>query len=86
VDEWGNQTLIYGLLAVLPSIASVQRPDNIMDAYAVYSEMRGNGPVGGCGCYDTDQTSGLPVILGSTNGRFSRVVDTQRPQGFCLAA
>src|ERR1700727_3416661 len=43
---------VYALLLSLASaVASAQRPANTIDAYAAFSEMRANAPVGGCGCF-----------------------------------
>jgi outer membrane immunogenic protein len=43
---------VYALLLSIPAAtASAQRPANTMDAYAAFSEMRANAPVGGCGCF-----------------------------------
>ena len=42
---------VFVLLSSLPHPISAQRPDNTIDAYAVFSEMYANAPVGGCGCF-----------------------------------
>ena len=35
------------LLSLAAAVASAQRPANTIDAYAAFSEMRANAPVGG---------------------------------------
>jgi outer membrane immunogenic protein len=42
---------VFILLSSLPHTISAQRPANTIDAYAVFSEMYANAPVGGCGCF-----------------------------------
>src|ERR1700735_5492377 len=42
---------VYALLLSLAAVASAPRPTNTIDAYAAFSEMRANAPVGGCGCF-----------------------------------
>ena len=44
---------VYALLLMSLSAATAfaQRPTNAVDAYAAFSEMRANAPVGGCGCF-----------------------------------
>ena len=39
------------LLSLAAAVALAQRPANTIDAYAAFSEMRANAPVGGCGCF-----------------------------------
>jgi outer membrane immunogenic protein len=39
------------LLSLAAAAASAQRTANTIDAYATFSEMRANAPVGGCGCF-----------------------------------
>ncbi len=43
--------LVCALLSLLPLAALAQRPANTIDAYATFSEMYANAPVGGCGCF-----------------------------------
>jgi outer membrane immunogenic protein len=50
----GRYVRIFVFVLLLPSLApavSAQRPANTIDAYAVFSEMYANAPVGGCGCF-----------------------------------
>jgi len=42
---------VYALLSSLFMALSAQRPAPAVDGYAVFSEMRANAPVGGCGCF-----------------------------------
>jgi opacity protein-like surface antigen len=42
---------VCALLWLLPLTGLAQRPANTIDAYATFSEMRANAPVGGCGCF-----------------------------------
>src|ERR1700729_2475410 len=46
-----TQVFVYALLSSLSLAAMAQKSPNALDAYAVYSEMRANAPVGGCGCF-----------------------------------
>ena len=46
-----TRIFVYALLSSLSLAAAAQKPSNALDAYAVYSEMRANAPVGGCGCF-----------------------------------
>ena len=39
------------MLSLLSLTGLAQRPANTIDAYATFSEMRANAPVGGCGCF-----------------------------------
>jgi opacity protein-like surface antigen len=43
--------LVCALLSMLSLTGLAQRPANTIDAYATFSEMRANAPVGGCGCF-----------------------------------
>ena len=43
--------LVCALLSLLSLTGLAQRPANTIDAYATFSEMRANAPVGGCGCF-----------------------------------
>jgi outer membrane immunogenic protein len=45
------RVFVYTLLSSLPLAALAQRPAPTVDGYAVFSEMRANAPVGGCGCF-----------------------------------
>ena len=42
---------VCALLSLLSLTGLAQRPANTIDAYATFSEMRANAPVGGCGCF-----------------------------------
>jgi hypothetical protein len=42
---------VFVMLSSLTLATSAQRPTNTIDAYAVFSEMYANAPVGGCGCF-----------------------------------
>jgi outer membrane immunogenic protein len=46
-----TRIFVSALLSSLPLTAVAQRPANTIDAYATYSEMRANAPVGGCSCF-----------------------------------
>lgn len=46
-----TRIFVYVLLLSLPSTATAQKPANTMDASAIFSEVRANAPVGGCGCF-----------------------------------
>jgi outer membrane immunogenic protein len=46
-----TQVFVYTLLPSLFTAALAQRPAPAVDGYAVFSEMRANAPVGGCGCF-----------------------------------
>ena len=46
-----TQVFVYALLSSLSLAAMAQKSQNALDAYAVYSEMRANAPVAGCGCF-----------------------------------
>jgi hypothetical protein len=46
-----TQVLVYALLPSLSLTALAQRSSNTVDAYATFSEMHANAPVGGCGCF-----------------------------------
>ena len=39
------------LLSLLSLTGLAQRPANTIDAYATFSEMYANAPVGSCGCF-----------------------------------
>ena len=43
--------LVCALLSLLSLTGLAQRPANTIDAYATFSEMHANAPVGGCGCF-----------------------------------
>jgi outer membrane immunogenic protein len=46
-----TRIFVFGLLASLTPAILAQRPANTIDAYATFSEMYANAPVGGCGCF-----------------------------------
>lgn len=46
-----TRIFVFMSLLSLPSAATAQKPANTMDASAIFSEMRANAPVGGCGCF-----------------------------------
>ena len=45
------RVFVVTLLLSLSLTTHAQRPQNTFDAYATFSEMRANAPVGGCGCF-----------------------------------
>jgi outer membrane immunogenic protein len=65
--------LVCALLSLLSLTGLAQRPANTIDAYATFSEMRANAPVGGCGCFwMSGGVGGLSVPVW---GNFSAVVE-----------
>jgi outer membrane immunogenic protein len=46
-----TRVFVYALLPLLSHAPLAQRPAPAVDGYAVFSEMRSNAPVGGCGCF-----------------------------------
>jgi hypothetical protein len=46
-----TRVFLSALLSSLPLVAAAQKPADGIDGYAVFSEMRANAPVGGCGCF-----------------------------------
>jgi hypothetical protein len=46
-----TRIFVYLLLLSLPSAVTAQKPTNTMDVSVLFSEMRANAPVGGCGCF-----------------------------------
>jgi hypothetical protein len=46
-----TRIFVYALLSSLFLTAVAQKPSNTFDAYATYTAVRGNAPVGGCGCF-----------------------------------
>jgi opacity protein-like surface antigen len=48
----GSRIFVYAfLLALICPTLVAQQPSKQLDAYAVFSEMRANAPVNGCGCF-----------------------------------
>ncbi len=45
------QIFVFTLLLSFSPTTHAQRPQNTLDVYATFSEMRANAPVGGCGCF-----------------------------------
>ena len=65
--------LVCALLSLLSLTGLAQRPANTIDAYATFSEMYANAPVGGCGCFwMSGGVGGFSVPL---RGNFSAVVE-----------
>jgi outer membrane immunogenic protein len=46
-----TRVFLSALLSSLALAAAAQKPADAVDGYAVFSEMRANAPVGGCGCF-----------------------------------
>jgi len=46
-----TRVFVCALLSLLSVTGLAQRPSNTIDAYATFSEMYANAPVGGCGCF-----------------------------------
>jgi outer membrane immunogenic protein len=46
-----TRVFLTALLSSLALAAAAQKPADAVDGYAVFSEMRANAPVGGCGCF-----------------------------------
>ena len=42
---------VYALLPLLALAALAQKPKNTLDATVMFTELRANAPVGGCGCF-----------------------------------
>ena len=65
--------LVCALLSLLSLTGLAQRPANTIDAYATFSEIYANAPVGGCGCFwMSGGVGGLSVPVW---GNFSAVVE-----------
>ena len=46
-----TRVFVFALLPSLSLAAAAQKPSNTLDAYAAFSEMRANAPVGSCNCF-----------------------------------
>ena len=80
-----TRVFVCALLSLLSVTGLAQRPSNTIDAYATFSEMYANAPVGGCGCFWMN--GGLevsPFRCGATSLRSSRPVAI--PQTTSLAS
>ncbi|RSL18365.1 hypothetical protein EDE15_3933 [Edaphobacter aggregans] len=68
-----TRVFVCALLSLLSMTGLAQRPANTIDAYATFSEMYANAPVGGCGCFwMSGGVGGLSVPVW---GNFSAVVE-----------
>ena len=46
-----TRIFVYALLPLLPPAALAQKPKNTLDVTVMFTELRANAPVGGCGCF-----------------------------------
>ena len=68
-----TRVFVCALLSLLSMTGLAQRPANTIDAYATFSEIYANAPVGGCGCFwMSGGVGGLSVPVW---GNFSAVVE-----------
>ncbi len=69
-----TRVFVCALLSLLSMTGLAQRPANTIDAYATFSEIYANAPVGGCGCFwMSGGVGGLSVPVW---GNFSAVIET----------
>jgi len=68
-----TRVFVCALLSLLSLTGLAQRPANTIDAYATFSEMYANAPVGGCGCFW--MTGGVGGFSVPVWGNFSAVVE-----------